>query len=227
MKTTVKVIALSLVTASVLVAGGKNTIPAESETLPVSDACWQIALKGGSLGVGVDLAHAINDQFTVRFNANGLKYSGYKKTIEGIDTSTDLTLLTAGALLDYHPMTDSGFRVSAGAYYNGNKVTTSADVTKAITINGTVYAAGTTLAGTLAFNKLAPYVGIGYSNMSESGWGLTWDLGVMYHGAPKYSATSSNPAAAADVNKYVNDINAKIAKYKVYPVAMVGFRYNF
>jgi hypothetical protein len=226
MKTTFKVVSLSLIASSLLFAG-KNTIPADTETIPVSDACWQVALKGGTLGVGIDFAHAINDKFAVRINANGLRYKGYKKNIEGIDTTSNLTLLTVGGLLDYHPMDNSGFRVSAGAYYNGNKVTTSADVSKAVTINGTVYAKSTTLEGTLSFNKLAPYAGIGYSNMNESGWGLTWDLGVMYHGAPKYSATSSNAAAAADVAKYAKDVEAKLAKYKFYPVAMIGFRYNF
>ena len=231
MKTAIKVISLSLVASSLLFAG-KNTVPAESDTVPVSDAAWQVALKSGTLGIGVDIARAINDKFAVRLNANGFKYSGYKRKIKGVDTTTDLTLMTVGGLLDYHPFDNSGFRVSAGAYYNGNKVTTTTGkITGSVTINGNTYT-GTAverLDMSLAFNKIAPYAGIGYSNMSESGFGITWDLGIMYHGTPKFSVTPVKASAAvkADVKKYESDINSKLAKYKLYPVAMVGFRYNF
>lgn len=237
-----KLLASSLVVAlsSSLYAGGEF-----KEVEPVIDTPlieveekrnYNVALKVGTLGVGLDVSTAISENVAVRFNVNGLKYSRTEE-IDDIEYDGDLNLLTAGILLDYFPL-DNAFRVSGGAYYNGNKFTGIArpTATTNIEINGITYGVNDVgqLDAEITFDKVAPYLGIGWGNDTRTeGWGFSLDIGAMYHGTPKadLDVTVNNPVLEAQIK---NDVAAEkqelldeIEKYKVYPVVMIGVNYTF
>ena len=234
-----KRVVLSLALISTVSFAGKNVAPAESASVPVSNVTNGIAIKAGTLGIGIDLSHKLNDTFSMRINVNGLRYNGYKRTIQGVDTTTDLKLFTAGVLLDYYPFDDSGFRLSGGVYYNGNKVTThTGKITGDVTLNGNTYNNSTidSIDGTLSFNTINPYIGVGYSNEITDGLSLVYDAGFMYHGKPQFASTvhyasgvstATKANVESDKKKYVDDVNSKISKLQVYPVVMIGFAYRF
>lgn len=237
-----KLLASSLVVAlsSSLYAGGEF-----KEVEPVIDTPlieveekrnYNVALKVGTLGVGLDVSTAISENVAVRFNVNGLKYSRTEE-IDDIEYDGDLNLLTAGILLDYFPL-DNAFRVSGGAYYNGNKFTGIATPTATtnIEINGITYGVNDVgqLDAEITFDKVAPYLGIGWGNDTRTeGLGFSLDIGAMYHGTPKadLDVTVNNPVLEAQIK---NDVAAEkqelldeIEKYKVYPVVMIGVNYTF
>jgi len=248
MKTLTKMIALSVSASAVLLAGG-GTAPVEADVAPVNDVNWQIALKAGTLGLGVDVVRPINDRFAVRFNVNGLSVHDYEVDyteytdvdISGATLLANVDLFTAGALLDWHPFRN-GFLVSAGAYYNGNGASLVADVKDKVTYEGTEYTNDVinSITSEVTFdNQFAPYFGIGYSNITESGWGFSWDIGAMYHGTPKVATTINYGSGATDADKAdieksridadktANDSIADYAIANFYPVIRVGIRYNF
>lgn len=229
-----KIVIGSALVGSMLFAGGV-IVPTE-EPVVYTDRDTMIALKAGTLGVGADLSKKISDNTAVRVNVNGLTYSG-DKTIEGIDYNADLTLFTAGVLADYYP-SGSGFRISGGAYYNGNKLTGVARLApgETITIGDNTYNSSEIgkVDAAIDFDPIAPYLGIGYtSTESESGWSFTLDAGVMYHGKANVSiAATINDATLAnqikdDVNKEIQQVKDKIEDYPLYPVIMVGVTYRF
>lgn len=201
---------------------------------------WNVGLKGGTLGLGVDVSTSINDKLGVRFNINGLKY-GMDEEIDDIDYDGDLKLLTAGLLMDYYPLEASSFRVSAGVYYNDNKFTGSARPTAGTTvdINGIAYDATEVgqLNAEITFNKVAPYVGIGWGNDTfTKGWSYSFDLGVMYHGTPEADLVATRGSAVSDVEFALIEANVEAEKqslqdeidsYRFYPVVMVGVNYRF
>jgi hypothetical protein len=240
-----KALSLSIIASATLFAGG-GAAPVESDIASVNTD-WQIALKAGTLGLGVDIVRPFNDQFAARVNVNGLRIHDYKfdvakevkMDIKGVDMAANIDLLTAGALLDWHPF-HNGFLLSAGGYYNGNKVSGVAKVNGTVKYEGTDYDQNDIkqITSEVTFNnKFAPYAGIGYSNITESGWGLSWDIGVMYHGKPKVATTVDYADGAPrkaeieskkiDADKKANDEIAKHAIANFYPVVRVGFRYNF
>ncbi|MBN2823709.1 MAG: hypothetical protein JXQ76_00170 [Campylobacterales bacterium] len=229
--------------SSVAFAGGDIVEPVVApvvEEVPVMSPSVAVGLKVGTLGLGLDISKSITEKLNLRFNINGASYST-TETEEGIEYDFDLELVTAGLLLDYYPMAGE-FRVSAGAYYNGNEFTLDANAAGGVyTIGGNTYdARGVTLKGLLDFDELAPYVGIGWGNSTKkAGWGFSVDLGVMYHGEPNVDLTSTcDPTQVAggtgtcatidaDVNAEERDLLNDLSDYKFYPVVSVGVTYTF
>ena len=216
-------------------AGGIVAVEAPAP-VAVNNVDTMVALKAGTLGVGVDIGKKITGTTAVRLNVNGLGYSG-KESIEGVDYDADLTLFTAGALLDYYPSMDSSFRVTAGAYYNGNEVSGTATLTpgKTITIGDNTYDSATIGSADMKmdFDPIAPYVGIGWSSYTDSGWSFVLDVGIMYHGKANVDLNVDIKDAALanqindDVEKEKKEIIDKMHDYQIYPVVMIGATYRF
>ena len=211
-----------------------------AEEMMQEEKASNMGLKVGTLGVGVDFSTPVNETLSVRFNVNGASYSR-KELVNNIDYDATLKLLTVGALLDYYPGENS-FRLTAGAYYNNNKfdlVATPA-LTDKITIGGISYTGAEVgqVNANVTFNKIAPYIGLGWGNKptSQKGWGFTFDLGAMYQGSAIASAEAivNNTLPQLLKTQIVNDVEKErqkieddMGKYTWYPVIMIGANYTF
>lgn len=192
-----------------------------------------VGVKAGTLGAGVELTtNIIPMLLNARIQANGYRYN---TTINDTTVNYDakLKLFSVGALADFYPFAGK-FRLTAGAYYNGNKLTiTGVPSAGSYVINGTTYtsAQAGSVSGTMDFNKLAPYAGIGWGDAVSSGSpiGFNVDLGVLYQGKPKttISATGAAAGLAADIAAEKVKLDNDVKNYKFYPVASVGVSYHF
>ena len=241
-----KKLLLSTIAVATFAYAGKNVAPVTAPVVPIepvkeSSSFNLVGLQIGTLGVGANFAMPINKNFQARLNVNGLKVDK-TKTKDGIKYDASLKLFTAGLLLDYYPMDSSTFHLSIGAYYNKNKVTGKAVPNgTTYTVNGNTYSVNIVkqIDASLTFKKFAPYLGLGWGGkLDNSGWSWNLDLGVMYHGTPKFKLTPTKGPQAntfpTQWNNAVNDIAAQEAKtqsdvkdYKFYPVVSVGFVYRF
>jgi len=191
----------------------------------------------GTTGLGLHLTAPLAPQLNARVGLNYASYS-YDGNTSDVDYDFKLKLATVDALLDYHPFS-SGFRVSGGVVYNGNKIEANAKPKNgSYTLNGRAYPAALVgkLDGNVDFRKAAPYLGIGWGNaVQATGWGFGMDLGVTFQGSPKTSLTNSGCTAPALVcAQLASDVateNAKLADevkdFKLYPVVRVGVSYRF
>jgi hypothetical protein len=192
----------------------------------------------GTTGLGLHGTTPLAAQLNARFGVNFASYS-YDGNTSDVEYDFKLKLATADLLLDYHPF-DSGFRISGGAVYNGNKIEARAKPNAEGTydINGNTYTASEVgaLSGKIDFRKAAPYLGIGWGNvLKQTGWGVGLDLGVAFQGSPKTMLASTGcRASAADCARLARDVaeeNARLADevsdFKVYPVIRVGVSYRF
>jgi len=197
---------------------------------------FNVGTKLSTLGLGLDISTPVNDKLSMRFNINGASVS-QTDSQDGNDFEGTLDLFTAGALLDYYPF-ENNFRLSTGIYYNGNgfqgniKPSPGTD----IEIDGTSYSTTDigSLDSTLSFDTVAPYLGIGWGNDArDKGWGFTFDLGAMYHGAgtADLKANVINQSIAnqieADILAEEESINNDLADFKIYPVITIGINYTF
>jgi len=232
---------IAIATLATTANAGKNVIPAAVPVTPVQEPTTSFDLVGlqiGTLGVGANFAMPINKNLQARLNINGLKVNK-TKTKDDVTYDASLKLFTAGLLLDYYPYDTSSFHLSLGAYYNNNKVTAKATPKAGnYTINGRTYNVNLIdhIDASLTFNKFAPYLGLGWGGkLDNSGWSWNFDLGVMYHGTPKFSLKGTRgTATAAQWANITSDIAAQeaktqnnVKKYKFYPVISLGFVYRF
>lgn len=198
---------------------------------------FNTGIKIGTLGLGLDVSTPITDKLSARFNLNGASYSD-TDTQNGNDYEGTLDLLTAGALVDYYPF-ENNFRLSGGVYYNGNGFTGNAkpSADRFVEINGVKYNMGDigSVDSKIEFNKIAPFFGLGWGNDAhDKGWGLTFDLGVMYHGQGEATLTPKRVAIIvdrvkldSDIQKEEDKINDDLSDFKLYPVLAIGVNYSF
>jgi hypothetical protein len=139
------------------------------------------------------------------FNQDDTEYRGHAR------------LFTAGLLLNVHPF-GNGFRLTAGAYDNENKLT--AKNTQTVTDNGIPVATNVQVKAT--FNRFAPYAGLGWV------WGQRFtaslDAGVMFQGKAKTSFTVDCTFIGCQslAQKEEQDVRAEADDYKFYPVIRLG-----
>jgi len=198
-----------------------------------------VTAKVGTLGLGGDVTVSLFEPLNIRAGGNILRYEwDGESNASGGDTADKIKLKlnmeNFPVLLDLHPFSGSGFRISGGAVFNNNEVTLSAVPGRTVEINDREYSI-TSLDGKIDFSKVAPYVGIGYGNAADrsSNWHFACEFGVMFMGTPEVTlhATASDPGLQpqldADVEeqkkKYEDDVNI----LRIYPVISVGVSYTF
>ena len=180
------------------------------------------------------------DSLGARIGLNAFNYN-YNATSSTVNYDFKLQLQTVSALADWYPF-EGSFRTSVGVMYNNNKVSLAGLPTGGTyTINGTTYNSTDvgSLQGEMAFNKVAPYIGIGWGNPAEKdkGWGFTSDIGVLFQGNPKTSLVatcSSAIAGTASCTQLQSDAAAEntklqsdLSNFKWWPVASIGISYQW
>lgn len=195
--------------------------------------------KIGTLGYGAELNFGSSDSFSARIGLNAFNYK-YNANSSSVNYDFKLQLQTVSALADWYPF-EGGLRTSVGLLYNNNKATLNAvPGAGGYTINGVTYtsAAVSSLQGTMSFNKVAPYLGIGWGNpvAKGKGWGMTSDFGVLLQGSPKTNliatcGASLTPTQCNTLQTNVAAENAKLqndlSNFKFWPVISVGISYQW
>jgi uncharacterized protein (DUF2062 family) len=79
----------------------------------------------------------------------------------------------------------------------------------------------------LTFNKVAPYIGIGFDNplAGAPGLGFTFDLGTFFQGGPKASMTATKLLTPSASQSGILEDDLKALKF--YPVLSFGLYYKF
>ena len=172
-------------------------------------------LQLGSDGLGIELATPLGSSFRARAGYSFLPSIPYRKTVTApehpgavgsakgkdipVDAKASLHLSDIEVFLDYYPMSDNGFHVSAGLLCGSRKVVSIKNVTPlpddynivGLDVDGyTVKAVRNTIEGYIATNSLRPYLGVGYDIpiSSDNRYSLSVDLGAFYWGKPELYA---------------------------------------
>jgi len=190
--------------------------------------------KVGTLGAGAELNLRYSDSLSARFGVNGFKYT-YNSNVNSTNYDFNMDLQTFNALADWYPFQGS-FRTSGGVFYNNNKVGLRA-TGGSYTINGSPYPTGiSSLQGTVSFNAVAPYLGIGWGNpvATGKGWGLTTDIGILYQGKPRVDMSAACNPLAVNCTQFSADLEAErvkaesdLSNFQLWPVVSIGITYQW
>lgn len=194
-----------------------------------ADGMFAMGVKAGTTGLGVEAVYGLSDRWNLRGGLNGFSY-GTDFEEEGIDYDADLRLRSAALMADWHVF-GGGFRVSAGAFVNGNELSGLAEGD--LDIGDDTYTARMKL--DIDWRRFAPYVGIGWGNaLKGSRLSFSADLGVMFTGSPtarldarELTGTIDPDLFEADVRREEANLNDEISDVKYWPVATFGVTYRF
>ncbi|MDH3394386.1 MAG: hypothetical protein OEL66_10290 [Desulfobulbaceae bacterium] len=188
-----------------------------------------------TMGLGIVGIAKINTDLSARLSAQTFSYdiSGVES---GVDYDADLKLMSGLIAGDWFPA-KGNFRITAGALINGNELEMTGKATGGTyTIGDTTYTAAEVgnLDGTVEFNNLAPYLGIGWGNPfnNQSNWSFSYDIGVVFQGSPDVSynvngTLANNAAFRAELEKERQELENELDEYQYYPVLAVGLNYRF
>ena len=220
--------------------GSVNTEETSKAVVDGGERSFNYGFKVGTLGLGVDLSTPINDWMSLRLNVNGIKYKSDDNSRYNSLIKTDKTYAfqTAGLLVDYHLLQ---LRVTTGMYLNNNSIVDTAKVTgvSGVNFNGVNYASSsvTEVEQTITFNKISPYIGVGWGNNSRrEGWSFSLDIGLMYQGDPQLELDiTMNPSITlsqadeikTNANQAIKVQEKDLSDLPFYPVVMVGASYSF
>ncbi len=206
------------------------TVPALAQPPGVS-----VGVKGGTLGAGLEANIGLNEWCGLRLGANILQFS-VNETVDDVDYDADLSMRNATALLDLYPF-GGIFRLTGGVMYNANEFELEGRSSIPAVINGHAYSPVElgTLSGKADFDSWAPYVGLGWSSRPEheAGWGVAFDLGVVFQGTPKVSSLSSSGTKGNDAQLVADlehervRVQDELDGYEYYPVVSVIVNYKF
>ncbi len=198
-----------------------------------ADGMLKLDAHVSTLGGGLELASPLTERYTARLGFNTFKTSANENS-GGIDYKGDLKLSSVTALVDWRPW--SGVtHLTAGVIFNNNKLEMSGTTTAGTyDFNGATYssAGGDSVTTTVDFNKVAPYLGIGWSGQpTKQGFSFSTDIGILFQGSPKAAVTTSGAWGGADTAQLAadaqNQLNSDLNNFKYYPVISVGIGYTF
>ncbi|MCW3481470.1 hypothetical protein OL229_18185 [Neisseriaceae bacterium JH1-16] len=190
-------------------------------------------------GGGLELHKTvIQDTLNARLGVFGASWSTDRSN-SGVDYNAKLKLFNTALLADYYPL-GGAFRLSGGLVYNGNKLDLDGKPSNgSFTLNGHSYNASDIgpVQGRVDFNKVSPYLGIGWGNPTASGKGLSFvaDIGVLVNTSPKAHLSASCGSLSAgdcaqlqsDVAAQQQQLNDDVGKLKVWPAVSLGVAYRF
>jgi hypothetical protein len=198
-----------------------------------SSAKVDIDVHASTLGFGVGFAFPVTENLAGRLSLSKFNYA-FQTTSDNTNYDSTLKLENVAALADWHLF--SGItHLTAGLIYNNNGFDMNATPASGggFTINGNNYPAGAidSLKANITFNKIAPYLGFGWSGRaSKTGFSFKSDIGVMFQGTPKSTLAvtgTAASAAAADVAAAQAKLDSDMENFKLYPVVSVGMAYAF
>src|SRR5579862_8174518 len=179
----------------------------------------------GTMGVGGEIGLLIPGGFGVRAQGTVLPVSmSFSTTAAPFVAKANY--LSGALLADYYIFPGSVFRLTGGARF-GDASVGLASTPGAQTIDGIPFTAQQigTLTGSLRYNSVQPYLGLGAETALAglTNLSLGVDAGAMYLGSPTANVTSSNPLIPASyLAAEQSQIQSQANRYRFYPVLDVA-----
>ena len=187
-----------------------------------------------TLGLGISGSYPLTDSLAIRGQYNQFTY-GTEFDDSDIKYDADLDLSSIGIIADWYVISGSGFRISAGAYYNNNTVDASGTpkAGNQFDLGGTLYSLDS-LKADVEFDSFAPYLGIGWTSGSATEAGLVFsaDIGAFYQGSADITMNAAGQGLGEsgfeeDLQKEVERLEDELKNLKIYPVATLSVGYRF
>jgi len=213
-----------------------------------------VGVRLGTGGIGVDYSYGLNRYVDLRA---GYSFGSYSRTQEedDIDYDAELKINAFVAMVDIKPFA-GGFRITTGLYSSSPELELNASGLDDYEVGDKEYRGNLKIDGGLDLGSAAPYLGIGWGGTTNTtGFGVSFDMGVMFTSSPDVALDASgracdatanpacDPAGAegfevdgadpraqqfqADLNQEVTNLEDDAKDFKLWPVIGLGLHYRF
>lgn len=196
---------------------------------------FALGARAGTLGFGGEVALSLSDNLAVRGGLGSFFYE-YEDELEGVDYTISPPSMTATVGIDVYPWGGS-FRLIGGIMFrDGDFEAESGDLSQVGSIDigdETFDDVDGRLFGTLATNSTAPFVGMGFGNHTQGGFGFFIDFGVAFVGEPDVDLRAEGPVTSnqlfmSELAKEEQAIQDDAGGYLTYwPILNLGVKIPF
>jgi hypothetical protein len=180
-------------------------------------------------------AYRFSDHFGVNGGASYLSVT-LDRTIEGVPYSATYRPMSELVSVRYFPWKNKSFFISAGVFFNQNRLSGTASDANGITLDGTTYPPGVvgTVHMSIEQQPVNPYLSIGWTYVyfdKAHHWSLGSELGVIYTGTPTVNMSRSGGIPDASVDAALEQERKQVQHYanrfQFWPVLKVTLSCSF
>lgn len=185
--------------------------------------------RAGTGGFGGGIAVGVLPSLNVRAEGSYFSYSRDDLEMESdysVSIAAEGRLLLGSLIADWH-LLGGGFRLSAGAVYNGTQGHGTIVPLESITVNDRTYTpeqVGSVTAEVRPSMTIAPYGGIGYGNAVSRRVGLLFDVGALYLGSPEVDLITTGMLTPTAQES--EQIEENLSWVQVYPIVSLGLSFR-
>ncbi len=195
----------------------------------LADAQIGVAARGGTLGIGGELAVGLSDRLVAR---GGFGLSRFVASTSFQDISVDIELPSTwyNAGLDLY--LNDAFRVGGGVLVRPEDPLLRGKLDGPVDIGGTTLTPAEvgTLTGRIASKERSGYALVGFGRHIARGFGLSLDVGAAFTGEPTVSLEAEGGTYPADqlaalLDQEAMDFQREMKSYlKIWPILSLGLR---
>jgi len=199
---------------------------------------YNIGVKTGTLGIGLELSKPIKKSLDLRLGINYIEAQVSNFKIGSVKYDVKSSATSINALLDWYPKQNKQLYLSGGFLLGHDNIKPKPSpnfIYHGIRIGRLLNRYKFDLK--VDYKDIAPYFSIGYGNKhkKKKGWVYAADLGFAYLGKPKTSfniidkTTGNTPTQIpqSEIEKELVKINKKLKDYTVWPVLSLTWSYQF
>ena len=187
-----------------------------------------INVQVGTPGLGLGLLKAISSDVNVRLELKGgnLALDGTRDDFD-FKYDVDIRLRNVQATIDWFVFSGA-LHLSSGLMINTGSLSADLTPVKSYTLGGRTYEPAElgSISTVMSFNKLVPYVGLGYGNPlgRNNSLSFTIDVGALFPGSPQIKMTGTG--LIAPTASQAPDIENDLDSFRIYPVLVFGLNYR-
>jgi hypothetical protein len=188
----------------------------------------------GTVGFGVEAVAAFSRRLGVRGVFGIPTTLPFPLTATGTPYDVKIPLGASTLRLDWHPWAGR-IHVSGGVYFPRPRMTLETTTAETYDVGSTVYSATDIgpITGTATFRRAAPYVGLGFGSpvFGSRRFGIGFDVGVAFQGAPSVALAASGPLASDPVFQQnlaqeTRDVASALRGFRVWPALSLSLTYR-
>ena len=187
---------------------------------------YSLSIKPSTLGIVIEGIRSLSPRFDARVGFAYYTYTYSEKDNSDYTLNADIKTSAVSAIIDWFPR-ESIFHLSAGFMYNLNGADAVLKSKNSHEVGGRTYTPAKlgNLFARVEFNKVVPYLGMGFGNGNDSHSGFTFDIGAFYQGPPRVKLRADGLLIPSTEQAPIVEDN--ISWFKLYPVVSFGYIYNF